>query len=112
MTIADPRYAAELVTRTGKVLVFDDIGCLTAFLAAGDVAPGTVHSTWAHDYPAPDAFVRTAELYFVRSPAFHTPMSSGVVAFRQSSNADSLGAAVHGERLEWAQVLAVAAPSH
>ena len=53
MTIADPRYAAELVTRTGKVLVFDDIGCLAAFLASGEVAPAAVHSTWAHDYVSP-----------------------------------------------------------
>ena len=112
MTIADPRYAAELVTKTGKVLVFDDIGCLTAFLAAGDVAPATVHSTWAHDYLAPDAFIRTAELQFVRSTAFHTPMSSGIIAVARSSSADSLGAAAHGERLDWAQVLAVASPSH
>ena len=111
MTIADPRYTAELVTTTGKVIVFDDIGCLSAFLAAGTVAPRAIHSTWAHDYLAPDAFLRTGELHFVHSTAFHTPMHSGIVAVAQPSSADSLGAAVGGERLDWAQVLALV-PTH
>lgn len=111
MTIADPRFAAELVTTTGKVIVFDDIGCLSAFLAAGTVAPRAIHSTWAHDYLAPGTFLRTDELYLVHSTAFHTPMSSGIVALARSSSADSLWGAVGGERLDWAQVRALA-PTH
>jgi len=111
MTVADPRFAAELVTKTGKVLVFDDIGCLANYLATGTVAPDKIHSTWVHDYLAPDSFVRTGEVHFVRSTAFHTPMSSGIVAVAPTSSADSLGMAVGGERLDWAQVLALA-PTH
>lgn len=105
MTIADPRYAAELVTGTGKVLVFDDIGCLQAYLASG-VAPGAVHSTWAHDYAGPGAWLSTSDLSFVRSDAFHTPMGSGLVALARPQVADSVRDATGGERLDWAQVLA------
>jgi len=108
MTIADPRYAAELVTRTGKVIVFDDIGCLAAFLATGAVAAGAVHSTWAHDYASPGEWVRTGDLSYVRSESFHTPMGSGLVALTRAQGADSLRAAVNGDRLDWAQVLALA----
>jgi hypothetical protein len=39
------------------------------------------------------------------------PMHSGIVAVARPSSADSLGAAVGGERLDWAQVLALA-PTH
>lgn len=106
MTLADPRYAAELVTRTGKVLVFDDIGCLAAFLATGEVARDAVYSTWAHDYASPGDWVRAGELSFVRSDAFHTPMGSGLVALARPQVGDSLSAALGGERLDWVQVLA------
>jgi copper chaperone NosL len=106
MTLAAPRYAAELVTRTGKVLVFDDIGCLVAFLATGEMAPGAVHSTWAHDLASPGEWVRTGDLSFVRSDAFHTPMGSGLVALARPQTGDSLRAALGGEQLDWAQVLA------
>ena len=33
MTLADPRFAAESLTRTGKAIVFDDVGCLATWLA-------------------------------------------------------------------------------
>lgn len=106
MTVTDPRYSAELVTRTGKVLVFDDIGCLATFLASGELAPAGVHSAWAHDYVAPGEWARTSDLSFVHSDSFHTPMGSGLVALARVGDADSLGAAVGGELLDWAQVLA------
>jgi len=112
MTIADPRFAAELVTTTGKVLVFDDIGCLSSFMAGGGMAVGAIHSTWAHDYLAPDTFLRTDQLHFVRSAAFHTPMSSEIAAVVRPGSADSLGTTLPGERLDWTQVLALAAPPH
>jgi copper chaperone NosL len=111
MTIADPRYAAELVTRTGKVVVFDDIGCLAAFLAAGNVGADAVHSTWAHDYVAPGEWVRTSALTFVRSDSLRTPMGTGLVALAQPVVADSLRTALNGSRLDWAGVLA-GAPAH
>jgi copper chaperone NosL len=111
MTVADPRYAAELVTRTGKTLVFDDLGCLRAYLASGAVAPGAIHSTWAHDYAAAATWLPTSGLSFVRSDAFHTPMGSGLVALAQSEVADSVRAATGGERVNWAQVLA-RTPAH
>ena len=106
MTVADPRYAAELVTRTGKVIVFDDIGCLAAYLATGALQQGAVHSTWAHDFVAPAEWVPTHDLAFVRSDSFRTPMGSGLVALARPQVADSLREAVGGERLDWAQVLA------
>ena len=111
MNIADPRHAAELVTKTGKVLVFDDIGCLAAYLAAGDVAQGAIHSTWAHDYASPGEWVRTADLFLVQSDSLHTPMGSGVVALARAESAESLRAAMGGDRLDWAQVL-TRAPRH
>ena len=112
MTLVDPRFAAELVTTTGKVLVFDDIGCMSRFIAGGTVAVGDIHSTWAQDYLAPGTFLRTSQLHFVRSTAFHTPMSSGIAAVLHPGSADSLSSATQGERLDWTQVLALAAPSH
>jgi len=105
MTIVDKRYAAELVTSTSKVLVFDDIGCLAAYLATGAVAPGAVQSTWAHDYLTPAEWVPARDLSFVRSDSFHTPMGSGLVALARPQVADSVRAAVGGERLDWPQVL-------
>lgn len=44
MTLEDPRFGAELVTTTGKVLAFDDAGCLATFLSTGGIPAERIHS--------------------------------------------------------------------
>jgi len=44
MTLADPHFAGELVTTTGKVIPFDDVGCLASFVATGGIARNRIHS--------------------------------------------------------------------
>lgn len=54
MTLADPRFAAELLTRTGKAVVFDDVGCLAAWLGENSIAVG---SSWVANFAAPDQWL-------------------------------------------------------
>jgi copper chaperone NosL len=102
MTVADPRYAAELVTSTGKVIVFDDIGCLGAYLASGSVAPGAAALDLGARLSRPAEWVPARDLSFVRSESFHTPMGQRPRGLAQPQVADSIRAAVGGERLELA----------
>ena len=57
MTIVDQRFAAELVTRTGKVYAFDDAGCLATFAASGPVGPEQIHSAWVTDFRLPGTLI-------------------------------------------------------
>jgi copper chaperone NosL len=104
MTITDPRFAAELVTRTGKVYVFDDVGCLAAFAREGTVAAADVGALWVFDYLAPDSMLDARRAVFLRVDTLATPMSSGVVALRPGPRADSLRARWGGRFIPWADV--------
>ena len=107
MTLADPRFAAELVTRTGKVFPFDDAGCLAAFVVAGGVREADVGSLWVADFTRPDSLLPAAGTVFLRHDAFHTPMDYRIVAFRDRRSADSVRAGLGegGELLSWPEVL-------
>lgn len=105
MTLADPRFAAELVLRTGKVLPFDDVGCLATFLGTGGVAAGAVHSLWFSDYLDPGALLPAAEVVFLRSDSLRTPMDYRVVALRPGPAADSLRQRLAGTLVAWEEVL-------
>jgi copper chaperone NosL len=111
MQLADLRYGAELVTRTGKVLPFDDAGCLAAFVQSDRVAASQVHSLWVSDFTRPDRLLPVAQAAFVRHPSFRTPMDHRIVALATSDAADSLLAALGdgGDRLDWSGVLRAAA---
>jgi copper chaperone NosL len=104
MTIAEPRFAAQLVTRTGKVFVFDEPGCLAAFLARGQVPPATVSSIWVNDFLDPDSLLDARAATYLRVENVNTPMGTHVIATRAGPRADSLRTALGAQLLAWEQV--------
>lgn len=102
MAIADPRFAAEAITPTGKVVVFDDVGCLAAWL----VADGGDAGGWVMSFVDGEAWLPADSSVFLRSDALRTPMGSGLAALRPGGEADSVHRSLGGELLSWAQVLA------
>jgi copper chaperone NosL len=101
MTIADPRFAAQLVTRTGKIFRFDDPRCLANFVAAGDVPSAAVHSIWLNDYGAPESRVQADAAVFVTSGEIRAPMNGQTAAFAKQSDAAALQRTVGGHLQSW-----------
>lgn len=110
MTIAQPQYAAQLVTRTGKVYTFDEAGCLALFYREGTVDPSAVAGLWVNDFFQPDRRLPADSAVYVRSEHLHTPMGSGLAAVAPGAEADSLGRLTGGEVLTWEEVLRLPAP--
>jgi copper chaperone NosL len=104
MTLADPRFAAELVTTSGKVYVFDDVGCLTAFVNEGVVPQSRIHGLWVYDYLQPDALLDARQAVYLRTDTLATPMASHLAALRAGPAADSLRARLGGTFLTWDQL--------
>lgn len=103
MTVADPSMGGELVLATGRVIPFDDVGCLASFLNSEAVAAGKVRSLWVSDFLPPHALLPVQDAVFLRSDVLHTPMDYHLVALRRAA-ADSVRAALQGELLSWEQV--------
>ncbi len=102
MTIADPRFGAEAITRTGKVTVFDDVGCLAAWLDRGPADA----SGWVMSFVDGRSWLPAGEAVYLRSDSLRTPMGSGLAALRAGAEADSVRSALGGELLGWDQVRA------
>lgn len=106
MTIAEQRFSAQLVTTRHRTRLFDDAGCLAAFVASGEVPREQIHSLWVSDYLEPGTLLPADSALFVRSDSLQTPMNSHVVAVGRRAAADSLARASSGVTLTWAEVLA------
>ncbi len=105
MTVADPSYAAQLVTTTGKVYRFDDIGCLAEFENGGTVEPEMIHSRWVNRFLSPDSMLIAEEAVFLHSPSLHSPMGHGLAALDPAA-ADSVRRELGGALYRWDDVLA------
>jgi copper chaperone NosL len=101
MTIADPRFAAELVTTRGVVYAVDDVGCLAAFVRQGKVPAAEFHSLWVYDYLQPDSLLDARRAVYLRSDSLRTPMATGLAALRPGPAADSLERRLGGELRSW-----------
>ena len=104
MTLVDRRFGGEMVSRTGKVTPFDDVGCLAVGAAA--VAPSSIHSLWASDYLESDSVVAVERLVFLRVDSLRTPMGYGIVAVRPGPKADSLARRYGVRLMVWRDVMA------
>ena len=108
MTISDPRYAAELVTTHRRIRVFDDAGCLAAFVADATGDAEAIQSLWVSDFLHPGIMLEAEEAHFVRSDSLRTPMDTRVVAVARREAADSMAQAMGGAVIAWADVVAEA----
>jgi len=103
MTMVERRFGGELVSITGKVTPFDDVGCLA--MAAIEMDSSRIHSLWVSDFLEPDSLTAVDRMVFLRTDSVRTPMSYGIVAVRPGPRADSLAAALGATRLAWSDVV-------
>jgi len=108
MTISDPRFAAELVTTHRRIRLFDDAGCLAAYIADGTGDAQAIRSLWVSDYLHPGIMLEAEQAHFVRSDSLRTPMDTRVVAVGRRDAADSLAQSLGGAVIAWAEVVAEA----
>jgi copper chaperone NosL len=86
MAVKDDAFAAQLVTKDGQSLKFDDIGCMHQWMAQNPA--DAVGAAFVRDYES-KRWVRLEKAYYVYDPSLKTPMAYGVVAFRDESAARS-----------------------
>ena len=102
MSITDPRYGSELVTRTGKTYMFDSIECLAAYVQEN--ADVEVHSLWVTDYATPEHLVRVDEATFLHSDGLTSPMALNVAAFAEDAPLRSVQDSLGGTAMTWSEV--------
>jgi copper chaperone NosL len=105
MTITDPKFAAQLVTRTGRTYRFDDPACLASFVQSGQVAERDMHGIWLNDYAHPESRVASGDALFVVSERIRAPMNGGAAAFASRDAAKALQSSTGGRLEHWADIL-------
>ena len=105
MTLADARFAGQLITTTGRILPFDDPGCLATFVGAGLPRGEVIGSLWVNDYLQPDSVLDARSAVFLRSDTIQSPMDYHLAALRPGPSADSVQHRLGGQLLSWDDVV-------
>ncbi len=103
MAISDKRFAGEILVEVGVARKFDDLGCLLRDMKdrrARDEPPA-----FAVDFGRRE-WVNVKEAYYVKSTRITTPMRSGLIAFKDRSDAEQAAAKYGGQVLNYEDVVA------
>ena len=104
MTVADERYATELITKKGKVHFFDSVECLAGFYLEQD--PQEIASLWVTDFHTQARMIPVEEAFFLRSKDLRSPMGMNLTAFGDGITPETVLNSFIGEVLDWSGVLA------
>ncbi|MGB9873912.1 MAG: nitrous oxide reductase accessory protein NosL [Hydrogenobacter sp.] len=98
MVIADKRFAAEVITKKGKIYKFDAIECMVGYYNENEE---NIKKAYVVNFNAPDEFLPADEAYYVRSPQIRSPMGMNISAYRSREDAQKAIMGKQGEILEW-----------
>lgn len=106
MTIMDPKFGGEIISKKGRVFKFDDPHCLAHYIKTGNIKQEDIGQTAFVDYEKGQDFLDASSTYFVVSPQLKSPMNSNAAAFATKEKAEAKAAETGGRVKTWSEVFA------
>ncbi len=101
MTIMDPKYGCEVITKKSKVYKFDDLICIANFLKSGAVEEKEIARKVVINFEKENDFIDVEKSVFWQSPELRSPMGSNAAAFKDKSAAEKAKGEKPGSLLTW-----------
>ena len=105
MTIMEPHFGSEIITKKGRIYKFDDAHCIANFFKNERVQNEAVAKTLFIDYNNDKNFIDAGSSFFVVSPQLKSPMNSNAAAFGNKEQAERVAADKGGIIKTWNDLL-------
>ncbi len=105
MTIIEPQFASEIITKKGRIYKFDDIHCISHFIQGQKIKQKEIGKIVFIEYENNDRFVDAASANFVISPRLKSPMNGNAIAFATKDLAEKKASETNGVVKNWNDIL-------
>ncbi|NTS42081.1 nitrous oxide reductase accessory protein NosL [Flavisolibacter sp. BT320] len=105
MTIMEPQFGAEIITKKGRIYKFDDLHCITNYINKKKISQDEIGQALAVDYNDASRFIPVEEAAFVTSAQLKSPMNSNTAAFAGKEAASKAAGQTGGTVKDWKTVL-------
>ena len=103
MTIADGKYAAEVITEKGRVYKFDDFMCMIHY---GKENSNTKMTTYyVNDYTQDNVLIAAETAFFLSEGTIQSPMRGGIIAFSSENDAKEFEIKLKAKPVTWEAVI-------
>ncbi len=104
MSIADGKYAAEVITEKGRAYKFDDISCMMKYCKENsDTKMGAY---FVNDFAQDNVLIPTNTAFFLSGGAIQSPMRGGIIAFSKEADTKEMAIKLEAEPITWETILA------
>jgi copper chaperone NosL len=93
MTLLNPRFGGEVVTKKGRVYKFDDLHCISSFLRSSFPDSASLAGIYLLDHES-KKLVKAHDCILVQDSSLHSPMSSNIAAFTDQKTATQYAGAI------------------
>jgi copper chaperone NosL len=102
MTISDGRFAAESITKKGRIYKFDDLSCMLLYQKEN---PKTSYqSFWVNNYLANNVLISAETAFYVSSEKAKSPMRGDIAAFASKEQATNVAKEWKAEVKNWIRI--------
>ena len=105
MLITDKRYGSEIVTDKGKVLKFDEVGCMIEYAMVKNFIGDANQKFLVTDFASPESFMDANSAFYVENENFRSPMGLNVSAFDSEISRQKFISESGGSILNWVDVI-------
>lgn len=106
MTISDPKFGAELLTKKGKTYKFDAIECMAGFYAEASVVKHEdIHSMWVINLISPGDLINAKNAVFVHCDQIKSPMGGDFSAVPTENDFNRVSTNYQCRRITWDDIV-------
>lgn len=81
MILTDPKFGAEIITKTNKVYKFDDVNCLNNYIKGNEKISSQVNLIYIVDYAQEGNFILANQAIYLQTEELKSPMGGAIAAF-------------------------------
>ncbi|MEO0202507.1 MAG: nitrous oxide reductase accessory protein NosL [candidate division WOR-3 bacterium] len=87
MVIMDKKFAAQIITKKGKVYKFDSIECMIAYYNKNEK---DIEKAYVTNFLNPDEFIDAKNAVYLRAPEIKSPMGMNLSAYKSLDDASKV----------------------
>jgi copper chaperone NosL len=103
MSIADGKYAAEVITQKGRIYKFDDIGCMANYCKEN--ANTKMGAYYVGDFSQDNNLIPAETAFFLSGGTIQSPMHGGIIAFSKEKDAQDFGTKLNAKLIAWNSII-------
>lgn len=103
MSIADGKFAAEVITEKGRDYKFDDISCMLNYCKEN--SDTKIGAYYVNDFAQNNLLISANTAFFLSGGAIQSPMRGGIIAFSNEIEAKGFSVKLGAQPITWEAIL-------